>query len=163
MIMNTPNISNLKTITDISFFDFMRCFFCDPKKYAQITKKAKEKQIFMFYRTMSIMYPVQMHAINGIHDIRLIDQLHKNFGKQGAPYPRWLYTKSEKEKTEKEKLDFSEDIIQKFISVYDLEPKSFDFLLSIDKQFVIDELTRIKTEMSNEYKKVKTDKANKVK
>ena len=68
-------------------------------------------------------------------------------------------TKSEKEKTEKEKLDFSEDIIQKFISVYDLEPKSFDFLLSIDKQFVIDELTRIKTEMSNEYKKVKTDKA----
>ena len=52
----------------------------------------------MFYRTMSIMYPVQMHAVNYIHDIRLIDQLQKAFGKQNGPYPKWLYTKAEKQK-----------------------------------------------------------------
>lgn len=152
-------ITSQKTITEIGFFDFMRAFFCDPKKYNQLTKKAKEKHIFMFYRTMSIMYPVQMHAVNMLHDIRLVDQLQRVFGKQNGPYPKWLYTKTEKEKTIVQKLDATQEVIDKFKQVHDLEPKSFEFLLSIDFDGVQKELNAIKLEMENAITKEKQKKS----
>lgn len=155
------SISNLKTVHEISFFDFMRCFFCDPKRYNQLTKKAKDKHIYMFYRTMSIMYPVQMHAINFVHDIRMVDQLQKRFGKQNGPYPKWLYTKSEKEKTAVEKLDFQPFVIEKFCTMHDLEPKSFEFLLSIDRPTVVAELTEIADELQNDITRQKQRKKKK--
>lgn len=155
------SISNLKTIHEISFFDFMRCFFCDTKRYNQLTKKAKDKHLYMFYRTMSIMYPIQMHAINFVHDIRIVDQLQKRFGKQNGQYPKWLYTKSEKEKSAVEKLDFQPFVIEKFCTMYDLEPKSFEFLLSIDRPTVVTELTEIADELQNDVTRQKQRKKKK--
>lgn len=99
------------------------------------------------------MYPVQMHAVNYIHDIRLIDQLQKAFGKQNGPYPKWLYTKAEKEKTVVQKLDASKELIQKYMQVHGLEPKSFEFLLSFDFDGVQKELNVLKTEMENNVSK----------
>ena len=151
-------ITEQKTIHEIGFFDFMRCFFCDPKKYKQLTRKAKEKHIFMFYRTMSIMYPAQMHAVNYIHDIRLVDQLQKAFGKQNGPYPRWLYTKAENEKTVVQKLDAPQELIQKYMQVHGLEPKSFEFLLSLDFDGVQKELNILKVEMENNVSKERVAK-----
>ena len=72
-----------------------------------------------------------------------------------------MYTKSEKEKSAVEKLDFQPFVIEKFCTMYDLEPKSFEFLLSIDRPTVISELTEIADELQNDVTSQKQRKKKK--
>ena len=154
-------ISQTKTITDISLFDFMKCFFTDHKTYLALTNKAKSKHIFMFYRFMSIMYPVQMHAVNGIHDIRLIDQLHKSFCKPNARSPKWLYTKSETPKKISDSIDVDKDLLEKYRQFMKIDPKSLDFMIQFMPDVVIDECNKFKQDIENAPKTQKIGKARK--
>lgn len=154
-------ISSTKTITDISLFDFMKVFFTDTKTYNQLTNKAKQKHCFMFFRFMSIMYPVQMHTFGYIHDIRIIDALHKAFCKPNSKFaPKWLYTKSDTKKTNTEikssELDIPIDILNKFSEIYNLEPKSMDFICKEFPEVVKEECKKLKEDLENSTSKSKS-------
>lgn len=134
MATTTP-ISTLTIISKCSIFEFMRYFFCDPQTYSLLTIKCKQSHLFMFYRLMSIKYPVQMNAVSNFHDYRIVDVLHESFGARGNTYPRWLYQKQDKiEQTEKSVLEtVSKELIEKIHEVYDIEYKSLLLLYEMDK------------------------------
>lgn len=140
------NTSTLELITKCTIFEFMRYFFCDPQKYAMMTTKCKKEHLFMFYRLMSIKYPVQMNAISNFHDTRIVDVLHSNFGSYGAPYPKWLYQKQEKsEVLEKSLLEtVPKELIDRIYEVYEIEYKSLLLLYSIDKDALMKMVEAVK-------------------
>lgn len=155
----TSQISTLNLITKCTIFEFMRYFFCDPDKYALLTDKAKQAHCFMFYRLMSIKYPVQMNAISNVHDTRIIDVLHSTFGRKGQQYPGWLYQKQDKsEKVEKTLLDIiTKDDIDKIYEVYDLEYKSLLLLFHLDPDKINELIESVKPD-DNKVTKTKVKK-----
>jgi hypothetical protein len=153
----------LNVINSIEFFDFMRAFFTDRKKYACLTDKAKSAHIFMWSRMMSIMYPVAMHACSKVHSTRVMDILHsKMCTNDPKKYPSWLFTKSSKnQSSEDEKAItemFSAELINAYKQINHLEHKSFIMIISMDRAGVIDDLKELKDTIEND--KIKPKKFN---
>ena len=88
-----------------------------------------------------------MHAVNGIHDIRLIDQLHKSFCKPNARSPKWLYTKSETPKKISDSIDVDKDLLEKYRQFMKIDPKSLDFMIQFMPDVVVDECNRFKQDI----------------
>lgn len=153
--MNTNNISTLNIITKCTIFEFMRYFFCDPEKYAQLTNKVKQTHCFMFYRLMSIKYPIQMNAISNIHDSRIIDTLHDTFGNSNNQYPGWLYQKTIKQSNSEKQLNdiLSKDEINQIFEVFDIEYKSLLMLYELFPDVVNDLKNEIKEDDNKIMKK----------
>lgn len=141
-------------ITKIDFFDFMRAFFTDKVKYAKLTRNAKKPHIFMFRRMMAIQYPVQMNAISGVDDVRIMDALHKVFCT--GVYPKWMYTSGSVDKQTKKKLihtEYTREVLDTFMEKREVEYKSVLLLEEFDPKFLKAELDTIQAELNPEMKK----------
>ena len=150
-------ITKTKTIHEISLFDFMSCFFTNSPEYRCLTNKAKEKHLFMFFRFMSIMYPIQIAPYANLHDVRIMDQLQKQFCRNGLRPPKWLYTKSGKDQDNaaQDSLEIEQKYLDKFAEIHQLEPKSLNFVCELMPELVKKECQKIKTGMENAPKKSK--------
>lgn len=147
-------------ITKIDFFDFMRCFFTDADKYSKLTQNAKKSHIFMFKRMMSMMYPIQMNAISGIDDIRLVDILHKSFCT--GVYPKWMYT-STKDQGSTQKISlvhkkYGQDVIDAFLDRYKCEYKCILELEELNREWLETEIKLIDKDLNLEVKKTPVKK-----
>ena len=139
-------------ITKISFFDFMRAFFCDDAKYQRLTQNAK------------IQYPVQMFVLSGLDDIRIMDVLHKNF--LSSEYPKWLYTSSkgnDEKDVKKESLlkKYSRDVLDLFMEHYGIEWKGVLDLEEMFPSILYDELDRLDEDIHPQVSKGKLTKQEK--
>lgn len=146
-------------ITKIELFDFMRAFFTDATKYKKLTQSAKKPHLFMWRRMMSIQYPVQMHAIAMLDDIRIMDVLHKRFC--GSVYPKWMYTSAGGDKQPKDKSviqKYDRDVLDAFMVTYNVEYKSLQILNEWYPVLLDEELTKIQLDLYPEMAKQKKEK-----
>lgn len=151
-------------ITKIDFFDFMRAFFCDDAKYQKLTQNAKKPHFFMWRRMMAIQYPVQMNALAGLDDVRIMDVLHKNF--LTSEYPRWLYTSSKggsDKEAKKESLlkKYTRDVIDLFMEHYSIEWKGVLDLEEMFPSLLYEELDRLDEDIHPQLTKGKLSKSEK--
>ena len=146
-------------ITKVDFFDFMRCFFNDDAKYQKLTQNAKKPHFFMWRRMMAIQYPIQMNALAGLDDVRIMDVLHKNF--LCKEYPRWLYTSSKGGDKEKQKESllkkYTRDILDVFMEHYSMEWKSVLQLEEMYPSLLYDELDKIDKDLHSTVEKSKAN------
>lgn len=151
-------------ITKISFFDFMRAFFCDDAKYQRLTQNAKKPHFFMWRRMMAIQYPVQMFVLSGLDDIRIMDVLHKNF--LSSEYPKWLYTSSkgnDEKDVKKESLlkKYSRDVLDLFMEHYGIEWKGVLDMEEMFPSILYDELDKLDEDIHPQVSKGKLTKQEK--
>lgn len=151
-------------ITKVDFFDFMRCFFVDDAKYQKLTQNAKKPHFFMWRRMMAIQYPVQMAALSGLDDVRIMDVLHKNF--LTREYPKWLYTSSksgEGKTAQKESLlkKYSRDILDLFMQHYNIEWKGVLDLEEFFPALLYEELDKLDEDIHPSVMKSKLTKEEK--
>lgn len=150
-------------ITKIELFDLMRCFFCDPDKYNKLTQSAKKPHLFMWSRFMSIRYPVAMHNVGMVSDVRIMDELQKKFCVKGGQYPKWLYTSNQGGKSETAKpiiSKFDREILDMFMKLRNCEYKSLLIMQEMFPSLLESELNSIKESLEAEVSKTKMKKKN---
>lgn len=146
-------------ITKIELFDFMRCFFTDDKKYKKLTQAAKKPHFFMWRRMMAIQYPVQMHALSMLDDVRMMDVLHEKFC--SPTYPKWMYTSAPSEKKDKDKIiisKFDRKVLDTFMEHYNIEYPSVLIMQEWFPDLLEKEFQKIEDELYPELKKERLKK-----
>ena len=151
-------------ITKVEFFEFLRAFFTDDVKYQKFTQNAKKPHFFMWRRMMAIQYPIQMAALAGLDDVRIMDVLHKNF--LTREYPKWLYASSkggEGKTAQKESLlkKYSRDILDLFMQHYNIEWKGVLDLEEFFPSLLYEELDKLDEDIHPSVTKGKLTKEEK--
>jgi hypothetical protein len=81
----------------MELFDFVKCVFTDPKKYAEQKSAEKGKHFFLVNRFMAIKYPTTAQQLNrnGINGPAVVD-LWQIVASRFQRVPGWIYTKTKK-------------------------------------------------------------------
>lgn len=129
-----------------NLYDFLKASFSE-SEYKKVPDLYKEKEKFLFLRTMSIMHPVESFRMQllGIPKTRYIidwwaEKLAKNYN---GRVPDWIYKLGKKKaKTEEEKKKYIPDaeLISYICSMNKWSIKDFNFWKSIceDDEFEIE-------------------------
>jgi len=128
-----------------SLFEFVSIMF-DKQRYARCTDVDKKQHFFMVMRTMSILFPVEVNNFNiiGINQVAVIDYLHFLACITYKRQPRELSIPTKKSDKEKSKISkFKKEIITTYLRYRQLDMRDFDFLVSINEDFICSELKNI--------------------
>lgn len=129
----------------MELFDLIKVIFTEPDTYKKVvTANDKRKHMFILNRFFSINYPV--HAcllnINKINPVAIVDWWQSFLYPQYKKVPNWIYTKTKKtNKQDKEIIDVSDDLINKYCIQYGYDKKSvLDCIKFFGNNFIKDEL-----------------------
>lgn len=138
-----------------TFFEFVSTMFSRPR-YAKCTDTDKKQHFFMTMRTLSTLYPVEINNYNvkGINEIAVLDYWHFVLTSKFRTQPRELFTPTKKADKTKSKISkFKKDTIKLYLRINEMDERDFDFLASINEEFVCLQLKDIEKDLkeSKEY------------
>jgi len=125
-----------------SLFEITSCMF-SKVRYARVTDADKKQHFFMLMRTMSILFPVEVDNFNiiGINQVAVVDYFHFLACTTYKSQPRELSISTKKADKTKSKIKrFKKEVINSYLRYRKLDERDFDFLVSIDEDFVCNEL-----------------------
>lgn len=133
----------------LSLFEFMTAMF-DRQKYARCTDADKKQHFFMVQRCVSTLYPVEANNFNviGINQTAVVDYWHFVLSSKYKRQPKEIFTPTKKSDTEKSKISaFKKEVVLIYLRVNKLDERDFDFLASINEDFVCSELKSIESDL----------------
>lgn len=138
-----------------SLFEFMSCMF-DKKRYAKCTDADKKQHFFMAMRTISTLFPLEINAYNkiGINQVAVLDYWHFILSIKYKRQPKELFTPTKKADKTKSKISkIKKDVISMYLRVNRMDERDFDFMVSINEDFIINQLKDMEKDMkeSKEY------------
>lgn len=127
----------------MELFEMTKAMFGDTNNYSEATKGDKRKNFFMLNRRLSINYPMQAQALNGlkINQEQAVDVWQRFLSKKYNKTPFWMYTKGVKKAKEvkEKKINISTLMIEAYAKKYKMDLKSiYDALDMFPKETIKD-------------------------
>ena len=97
----------------MELFDVVKRIFESDARWKEISNHDKARNFFMINRIMSIQFPIQANQFNKlkVYPVPVINWWHATLSPRFKKSPQWIFTqtsKSNKNKKEDKKIDFSE-------------------------------------------------------
>lgn len=135
------------TIDKMELFPFFREFFNSTGDWYMISDKVKQGHSFMLKRFLVIKYPQIAQMLNNINSPRVVDALHDMFSRPNGQSPNWMYTKSDKKKSDsKETLSkYSDWTVNEFRKYLGMDNRDIEYILNYhieDSKKLLDSLEK---------------------
>lgn len=138
-----------------SMFEFVSAMF-DKKRYANCTDSDKKEHFFMTMRAISVLYPLEINSYNviGINQVAVLDYWHFILSSHYRSQPRQIFIPTKKADKIKPKISkIKKEVIDLYIKIHKVKTKDFEFMVSINEDFVYQQLKDIEKDLkeSKEY------------
>ena len=128
-------------IIDNNVLAISKCMFQERQNWKFVTDTQKETFFFIFNRYFSKKY----HNLSQLLNDKTIDKVVGMdlwfYFMEGKPYPKWFWSKSEKQK---DKSDLSEKEISNLLKHLDIKKVELDLLMKYHSEEVKEEIKYIK-------------------
>jgi len=130
-------------------FDFIKVMFNQKLGYSNVSNADKKRHAFMINRFWSIKHPETAGAlnilkINSVEVVNLWSRLALNYKK----IPYWFYTKTKKKKAKSLNFKYSEEAINKYMNIYEVDSCSLASLQKMYPNELKKELTAIEKQLN---------------
>lgn len=140
----------------MDLFKFLPHFFSDSSIYNKLNNNERSKYFFMTNRFSAIMFP---HIVNNFNHLEInsgqaVNSLHDIFKRFGS-VPQWLWAGVKKTKTTTKKIEVKADdeIVAKYLEIYEISYKEFERLSELYPNELQMELNEISESLINQINK----------